>query len=111
MIDWSQVVELRDEIGAEDFDEVVALFLHEVEGALADLPGHANAPAALEAALHFLKGSALNLGFDTLAHACQEGEYAARAGMVESMDLDAIARLYEESRAAFLRELPTRLAA
>ncbi|MBN9886068.1 Hpt domain-containing protein [Salipiger abyssi] len=111
MIDWSQVSELHDEIGAVDFDEVVALFLQEVEGALADLPDQAREPAALEAALHFLKGSALNLGFDTLAHACQEGEYAARAGTPEAVDLGAIARLYEDSRAAFLRELPERLAA
>ena len=111
MIDWSQVAELHDEIGAADFDEVVALFLQEVEGALADLPGQADAPAALEAALHFLKGSALNLGFDTLARACQDGEYAARAGTPEAVDIDAIVRLYKDSRAIFLRELPARLAA
>ena len=29
MIDWARVSELRDEVGAEDFDEVVELFLEE----------------------------------------------------------------------------------
>ena len=31
MIDWKRVRELRDEIGEEDFSEVVDLFLEEVE--------------------------------------------------------------------------------
>ena len=31
MIDWARVSELRDEVGAEDFEEVVQLFLAEVE--------------------------------------------------------------------------------
>ena len=30
MIDWPRVKELKDEIGAEDFGEVVDLFLEEV---------------------------------------------------------------------------------
>ena len=37
MIDWARVSELRDEVGAEDFDEVVELFLEEVEEAIAAL--------------------------------------------------------------------------
>ena len=40
MIDWSRVHELVDEIGAEDFGEVVELFLAEVETAI-DLLGGA----------------------------------------------------------------------
>ena len=31
MIDWTRVSELRDEIGAEDFGDVVEIFLEEVE--------------------------------------------------------------------------------
>ena len=34
MIDWASVSELRDEVGAEDFDEVVELFLEEVDEAI-----------------------------------------------------------------------------
>ena len=37
MIDWARVSELRDEVGAEDFDEVVELFLEEVDEAIAAL--------------------------------------------------------------------------
>ena len=33
MIDWTKVTELREEIGDEDFQEVVELFLEEVDGA------------------------------------------------------------------------------
>ena len=31
MIDWPRVTELREEVGAEDFEEVVEIFLEEVE--------------------------------------------------------------------------------
>ena len=31
MIHWPRVVELRDEVGPEDFDEVVDLFIEEVQ--------------------------------------------------------------------------------
>ena len=37
MIDWARVSELRHEVGAEDFDEVVELFLEEVDEAIAAL--------------------------------------------------------------------------
>ena len=37
MIDWVRVSELRDEVGAEDFDVVVELFLEEVDEAIAAL--------------------------------------------------------------------------
>ncbi|MCR8549562.1 Hpt domain-containing protein [Salipiger sp. P9] len=111
MIDWTRVAELRDEIGIEDFDEVVDLFLQEVATTLATLPGLAGQPAEIEAGLHFLKGSALNLGFESLAQLCQRGEDAARRGMAGSVDLDGVVRSYEQSRAEFLRDLPARLAA
>ena len=35
MIDWARVSELRDEVGEGDFDEVVELFLEEVDEAIA----------------------------------------------------------------------------
>ena len=34
MIDWARVAEFYDEVGAEDFDEVVELFLEEVVEAM-----------------------------------------------------------------------------
>ncbi len=46
----------------------------------------------LEAELHFLKGSALNLGFADLAALCQDGEKRRGIGR-SSVDLDAVLRL------------------
>lgn len=105
MIDWARVAELRDEIGAEDFAEVVLLFLEEADEVVARLPGCTDA-ASLESALHFLKGSALNLGFQTLAQLCQDGERLAAAGN-PAIDRAAVAAAYEASKAAFDAGLDT----
>lgn len=110
MIDWDRVAELRDEIGPDDFDEIVDAFLTEVEGTLAELPDTAGKPPEIEAKLHYLKGSALNLGFNTLSDLCQTGETAAKHGSAD-IDLDAVAAVYRDSRDIFLRELPSRYAA
>ena len=37
MLDWSRVDALKADLGEEDFDEIVALFLEEVEEKLSDL--------------------------------------------------------------------------
>lgn len=105
MIDWARVAELRDEIGAEDFADVVLLFLEETDEVVAKLPGCTEAPA-LEAALHFLKGSALNLGFHTLAQLCQDGERLATTGST-AIDRAAVAEAYDASKAAFDAGLET----
>ena len=99
MIDWSRVNDLREEIGDDSFDEVAVLFLEEADEAVAQLDGSQGAKA-LESALHFLKGSALNLGFQQLATLCQNGEKRARSGSPE-VDLDQIKAIYEMSKAAF----------
>ncbi|MEQ9260267.1 MAG: Hpt domain-containing protein [Roseovarius sp.] len=77
LIDWSRCVELREEVGREDFAEVVELFLAEAGADLAALDPSLP-PAALRAALHGLKGSALNLGFAAFADLCREFEQASR---------------------------------
>lgn len=105
MIDWTRVAELQDEIGAEDFADVVVLFLEEADEVVARLPGCANA-ATLESALHFLKGSALNLGFCTLAQLCQDGERLAALGDTD-FDRAAVAQSYDASKAAFAIGLET----
>ena len=105
MISWTQVTELRDDVGHDDFGEVVEIFLEEVEEHLSTL---AQGPG-LEEVLHALKGSALNLGFDRFAALCSEGERAAAAG--EDVDVAEIQRVYAASRDVFLAELEERLAA
>lgn len=96
MIDWARVQELRDEIGAESFDEVVALFLEESDEVVQHLSTGGSA-AGLESGLHFLKGAALNLGFRRLAMLCQEGERRAAQGDC-AIDLDEIRATYHASR-------------
>lgn len=74
MIDWARVIELHEEIGSDDFAEVVDLFLAEVEERLALLAAD-DTPEAQKKSYHFLKGSALNLGFRELANLCHSGEH------------------------------------
>ena len=110
MINWDRVIELRDEIGADDFQEVVDLFLDEVEATLAGLQ-EATAVSEVESILHFLKGSALNLGFSGLAALCQAGESAAAQGDVSQVDREEVLRLYTASKSEFIAQLTDRLAA
>lgn len=110
MIDWNRVRELREEIGADAFEEVLDLFLEEVEIALAVL--RTTTPEDdLEAQLHFLKGSALNLGFAALAELCSEGETRSREGRRDSVDLNEIALNYDASKATFLAKIAEAVAA
>ncbi|MEM9912432.1 MAG: Hpt domain-containing protein [Pseudomonadota bacterium] len=107
MIDWSRVSELREEIGAEDFGDVVDLFLEEVDEEITGLSDK-GASDGLEARLHFLKGSALNLGFEAFSDLCRDGERRAADGDGSAVDLIAIQESYSASKAQFLSELEQR---
>jgi len=109
MIDWARVDELRDEIGPDDFAEVIDLFLEEVDEAFARLQAGPD-PEKLEDDLHFLKGGALNLGFQALAAQCQTGEKAAADGQAGTIDLGALCATYQSSRNAFLADPRTKAA-
>lgn len=110
MIDWDRIAELRDEIGDEDFGDVVALFLDEVTEVVEALRADP-APDKLECRLHFLKGSAMNLGFARFASMCQAGEQDAAAGRMAEVDVAAILSCYDDSKAAFLAGLEQRQSA
>ena len=99
MIDWDRVRELCTEIGADDFAEVVDMFLSEADEAAGRLSPDLTAKA-MEADLHFLKGAALNLGFRALASLCQAGERRAAQGDI-GVDLDAVRDTYQSSKTAF----------
>ena len=104
MIDWKRVEELRDEIGADGFMEVADMFLDEAEQAVTALRGGLP-PDQLVGQLHFLKGSALNLGLSDLAAICHEGERQAAAGDSALVDTAKIASVYQTSRARLLGRL------
>jgi histidine phosphotransfer protein HptB len=104
MIDWKRVEELKEEIGADGFVEVADMFLDEAEGAvralISGLPEH-----EVEGQLHFLKGSALNLGLSELAAICQEGERKAAVGHAALIDMMQVATVWRASRAGLLSGL------
>ena len=103
MIDWDRAEELRQEVGDEDFGEIVAMFLEEADSVLLRLVA-CDSAKCLESGLHFLKGSALNLGFSSLAQICQAGERAAAAGITD-VPMDEVVSVYTKSRAHFLTQL------
>lgn len=103
MIDWDRVEELRDEIGPDDFEEVVELFLCEVEERM-ELVSSKKAISELGEDLHFLKGSALNLGFEQFAKICGDGERQAAQGIAPD-SVQGIETAYQTSKKAFLERL------
>jgi HPt (histidine-containing phosphotransfer) domain-containing protein len=101
MIDWQRVDELCLEIGADAFQEVAALFLEEVEEVMDRLPrsGSDDVPALM----HFLRGSALNLGFEAFANLCTEAEERAARG--RPVDLAGLGAAFRSSRALLRQRL------
>ncbi|MDJ1009469.1 MAG: Hpt domain-containing protein [Paracoccaceae bacterium] len=109
MIDWDRVIELREEVGAEDFLEVAELFLSEVAEVLERLSGGVNV-ATLENDMHFLKGAALNLGFRDFSELCRQGEMRAAASDFGSVDIPAVMACFSASKDSFVAGLAQRMA-
>lgn len=109
MIDWERVATLREEVGADDFEEVVDLFLEEVDTAI-DVLAAKKQHEDLEEKLHFLKGSALSLGFQSFSDLCQAGENAAARSVDAPINLSEILQCYAQSRRAFLSDMQDKLA-
>lgn len=109
MIDWGRVKELQQEVGVEDFAEVIEIFFEEIERVVGRLPEIEEAKS-LEHALHFLRSGSLNLGFRTLAKRCEAGEAQAECGAYTAVNIDAIANCYAASKAEFLNGM-TQIAA
>ncbi|OCX61680.1 histidine kinase [Thioclava sp. SK-1] len=99
MIDWDRVAELQSEIGPDGFGEVVELFLDEVEAVVMKL---GTRPNKLEEDLHFLKGSAWNLGFQGFGALCQIGERLSGQGRAEEVDVPEILACYSDSKQLFM---------
>lgn len=93
LVDEMRLRALREEVGEDGYEEVVALFLAESDEVVELLEGRAVGDVP-EAELHFLKGIALNLGFDDLAALCRRGEKG------EGFDPAALRRVYDQTRLA-----------
>lgn len=110
MIDWDRVSELQEEVGENDFQDVVDMFLDEVSGEMETIASNQSAQE-LEAKLHFLKGAALNLGLKGFADVCDAGEKMARKGDVTGIDHSAIVSCYQASVREFSRVITPSAAA
>lgn len=108
MIDWERLAEVREEVGEDDFDEIIELFLEEVEETLAQLHQTQNLTTT-RALLHSLRGSALNMGFENFAQVCGRGEKPAEQ-QAAAVDTANIEEYYQTSKRQFLSELPTAFA-
>lgn len=104
MIDWNRIKALRDDIGEEDFPDVVDIFIEEVTEMIEKLR-RSHKLENLGEDLHALKGSALNLGFKSFAQLCQAGETAAANGDTALIDLPPILACYDSSKDMFLAGL------
>ncbi|WP_143413090.1 Hpt domain-containing protein [Haematobacter genomosp. 1] len=93
MIDWRRVAVLRRDLSTQTFDILIDVFRAEVEETLAAMREE-NAGAE---ACHFLRGSALNMGFSAFARLCAEGEAAPG-----SLTVETLRSLWQASLAAFL---------
>ncbi|MTH99919.1 Hpt domain-containing protein [Roseibium sp. RKSG952] len=100
MIHWPRVNQLRDEVGADEFDEVVQIFMDEVQEVISKLREDTSR-TEIEQNLHFLKGSALSLGFDRFSKLCQDGERKAAAGEGSDVNLAEIYSEFDQSRSVF----------
>lgn len=99
MIDWTQVDEMKLEMGS-GFSEVVTMFLDEVGEVVSRLEAGPK-PESLASDLHFLKGAALNLGFSDFAELCETGEKRALEHRFDQIDIDGLLICYRASCEVF----------
>ena len=89
MINWDRISELQDEVGEDGIAEVIEIFVEEMEEGLASLASSSN-PTEIADKLHFLKGSAQNIGLEEMSRLCAAGEHALRIDAAHQPDVDAI---------------------
>ena len=100
MINENRIQELKDEVGEDDLEEVIALFCEEVEEVLETLD--ATPPDAMAAQLHFLKGSALNIGLEAVSDLCRAEELALKSDPTRATDIAGIRTIYAQSKGVLL---------
>ena len=101
MINAARIQELKDEVGEDDLIEVIELFCEEVEEVLDAL--ETTEQSQIPAQLHFLKGSALNIGLDAVSDLCKEQELRLKADPAASADIASIRAAYDTAKTALLK--------
>lgn len=109
MINWHRVRDLRKDVGADEFGEIVEIFLSEVEDIASALRAAGN-DRDMELHLHALKNAAVNLGFFELSELCQIAEVFASRKQAASVDIRRILWALEASLRLFKKEAPGQLA-
>lgn len=97
MVNWDRLSELREEVGEDDLAEVITLFCEEVEEVLAVLD--VSSPTELPNHLHFLKGCALNIGFEAVSVRCQNEEARLKQDANAALNIEGIRADYASSKA------------
>jgi HPt (histidine-containing phosphotransfer) domain-containing protein len=108
MIDWTRVTDLHAEIGDDGFNEIIDMFLMEMNNIVAQLQDGSN-PQRIEVNLHALRGGLLNLGFTHVSALCQQGEVMAAKGFADQVDTASIVQGYDASCNLLLSELTQRV--
>ncbi|NNJ68390.1 MAG: Hpt domain-containing protein [Boseongicola sp.] len=96
MIDWNRIEELKSEVGEDDFAEVVEMFFEEVAEALERLSVYSTETVAKD--LHFVKGSALNIGLSRVSELCRAAEAAFREAPDADLNINAIQTAFNNSK-------------
>lgn len=104
MINWNRINDLTNDIGAENIDEVIEVFLEEVEDVLATLKADCSMND-LRHARHFLRGSAMNLGFDELGKLCTSEDPAGFTNVETAAFIGKMKSVYDASKTEFLSGL------
>ncbi|ABL68608.1 MULTISPECIES: Hpt domain-containing protein [Paracoccus] len=107
MLDWSRINELRGEVGDDEFQLILELFLDEVEGVIMRLSRRD--ALRLETDLHFLKGCASNLGFADFGDLCDACERKAAGGRPAEVDIESLLASYAASKRALMGRLDAAL--
>lgn len=81
MIDWERIEDLHREVGQKDFADVVGLFFEEIDCSLPEV-FELTEPDEIRDLLHFIRGSALNLGFFELARLCEPDFFCVGNGLI-----------------------------
>lgn len=106
MIDWTRMNELRDDVGADAMAELMALFVQEMDDAVAALRANAP-PQSVAADLHFLRGAAANIGLVDVVAQCEAGEATARAGTpLPDGTIERLRTAYAAARDELVRTVP-----